>query len=116
MNVTECHRRGRRRLVRAAIGFLFGATIGFVVGLLIVRELDGGIFLAVVGALLGGVLGGNIIRTVGWCMISGALVGGIAAILFTGIGKAEIYGVPVGTVLGLALGLVVEPNPNNPSE
>jgi hypothetical protein len=41
-----------------------------VVGLLIVEELDGGIFLAVVGALLGGVLGGNIIRTVGWCMIS----------------------------------------------
>ena len=108
MNVADCYRSGGRRLLRVAIGFLVGATIGLVVGLLTVRELDGGIFLAVVGGLLGGVLSGNVIRTVGWCMIAGALVGGIAAIMITRIGKAAIYGVPLGTILGLVVGLVVE--------
>jgi hypothetical protein len=108
MNDAECRRMRRRRLVRGTIGLLAGATTGFVVGLLSVRELDGEIFLAVVGAFLGGALGGNMIRTVGWCMIAGALVGGIAAIVITRIGKAAIYGVPMGTIVGLVVGLVVE--------
>ena len=90
MNVAERHRKPKNRLVRVAFGFLIGATIGIVVGLLIVEELDGKVFLAVIGAFFGGVLGANVIRTVGWCMIAGALVGGFAAMLLARIGKAAM--------------------------
>ncbi|MHB0958284.1 MAG: hypothetical protein ACYC0X_12460 [Pirellulaceae bacterium] len=97
-----------RRLIKLAIGLLMGATIGAVVGLLFIEELDAKILLAFIGAFFGGVLGGNVIRTVGWCMIAGALVGGITAIMITRIGKAAMYGVPIGTILGMIVGLVVE--------
>lgn len=92
------------------------ATIVIGIGLLFVEELDAKIFLAVIGALFGGVLGANVIRTVGWCMIAGALVGGIAAMLITRIGKAAMYGVPPGAILGMIVGLVVEKTHKKPPQ
>jgi uncharacterized protein YcfJ len=108
MNVAEHHQKPHRRLVGAAIGFVMGATIGIVVGLLCVEERDAQIFLAVIGAFFGGVLGANVLTTVGWCMIAGALVGGFAAMWLTRVGKAAMYGVPPGAVVGMTVGRVIE--------
>ena len=116
MNVTNRYRSGGRRLTRVGIvsprwgnNRVGGRSAGR-------AGTRWRVFPAAVGALLGGVLGGNVIRTVGWCMIAGALVGGIAAIVVTRIGKAAIYGVPLGTILGLIVGLVVEEARRKPSQ
>jgi hypothetical protein len=95
---------------------LLGAAIGFTVGLLSVPELDGRIVLAVIGAFFGGVLGGKVISTAGWCMIAGAFLGGIAAMLVARIGKAAMYGVPPGAILGLIVGLVIEETRRKPPQ
>lgn len=114
MNVAELHRKPHRRLVGAAIGFVIGATVGIVVGLLLVEERDAQIFLAVIGAFFGGVLGANVITTVGWCMVAGALIGGFAAMWLTRVGKSAMYGVPPGAILGLIAGFVIEATRRKP--
>jgi mannitol-specific phosphotransferase system IIBC component len=107
MNVDSPSERRRRRIPAAVIGLFCGALIGFVIGLL-VKDVPGGIVLAFVGALLGAVMGSGVIGIVGRTMLVGAVVGGFAAILLTGYGKAALHGVPIGTLVGLALGLALE--------
>jgi hypothetical protein len=108
MNVNDYLRRKRRRLLGVVLGLLCGAAIGLAMGLLIRRELPVGLLLASGGALVGGIAGSNVIRTTGWLMLAGATVGGIAAIWVNANGKAALYGVPIGTMLGLAVGYAIE--------
>jgi hypothetical protein len=108
MSVNKPEQRKPKSLLAFVVWSLCGAAIGFVAGMVIVKEFPGGVFTAIGGALFGGAVGGKIIRTTGWTMLVGAIVGGVAAIIVTGIGKAVIYGVPFGAVVGLVLGLVLE--------
>jgi hypothetical protein len=98
------------RLTSIVVGLLSGAAVGFVVGLLIAEDPMGWVFLAVVGAMFGGIAGGKLIKTVGWFVLAGAMLGGVIAILFNGPGKAAMYGAPLGAIMGLAMGLAAEVN------
>jgi len=102
--------RTRRAALAVAICSMLVAGIG--IGLAMVMGVPEVGFVAVCGAVLGAVVGNLIavVRTTGWLMLAGAVIGGVAAILLTGIGKAAIYGVPIGTIMGLAVGLAIEQN------
>jgi hypothetical protein len=108
MNVDNSRPAKTGRLPGIVIGMLSGAIVGCVISLLTIRQLSGGIFLGLVGAFFGGVVGGKAIRTTGWLMLAGAIVGGLLAIALTQIGKAMLYGAPLGMVLGLVVGLALE--------
>ena len=102
----------RRRIGWTILGSLSGAVLGFLIGVASFEEerLASGVFLAVTGAIIGMVVGSRVIRVVGWSMIAGAIVGGVVAVLVTHIGKMAIYGVPLGTVIGLGVGIGIEQN------
>jgi len=108
----------RRRIGYAITGALCGAVVGFLIGVMAFEEerLASGAFFAVTGAIVGMVVGSRVIRVVGWTMIAGAFCGGLTAILATGIGKMAIYGVPLGTVIGLGVGIGIEQNFRKPSQ
>lgn len=116
MTVTERHRKPSKRLVKVTIGVLIGVAIGSAVGLLSVTEPYGTLFLAVIGVFFGGIVAANIITTVGWCMIAGALIGGFVAMLLARIGKAAMYGVAPGALLGMIVGLALEATQKNPPQ
>ena len=108
-----------RRRIGYTIAWSFcGAVIGFLIGVATFAEerLASGLFLAVSGAIIGMVFGTRVIRVVGWTMIARAFLGGLIAILATGIGKMAIYGVPLGTVIGLGVGIGIEQNFRKPSK
>lgn len=106
-----------RRIGYAIIWSLCGAAVGFLIGVMAVNEegVAGGIVLAAAGAIIGLALGGRVIGAVGWTMLAGAFTGGLTVILATGIGKMAIYGVPLGTVIGLAVGVGIEQYFKKPS-
>ena len=108
----------RRRIGWTIVWSLSGAVLGFLIGVASFEEerLASGVFLAVTGAIIGLVVGSRVIRVVGWSMIAGAIVGGVVAVLVTRIGKMAIYGVPLGTVIGLGVGIGIEQNFRNPSD
>ncbi|MCU0872139.1 MAG: hypothetical protein MUE50_07320 [Pirellulaceae bacterium] len=105
-----------RRIGYTIVWSLCCAIIGFLIGVATFAEerLASGIFLAVCGAIIGMVFGIRVIRVVGWTMIAGAFCGGLIAILATGIGKMAIYGVPLGTIIGLGVGIGIEQNFRKP--
>jgi outer membrane lipoprotein SlyB len=107
-----------RRLAYAIVWPLCGAVIGFLLGVVIMwdERLIAGAFFAISGAIIGMAVGSKLIGMTGWTMLAGAVVGGVVAVLVTGFGKSVIYGVPVGTIIGLILGLGIEQNFRKPSE
>ena len=107
-----------RRIGYTIVCSLCEAVLGFLIGVATFAEarLASGLFLAVCGAIIGMVLGTRVIRVVGWTMIAGAFCGGLIAILVNGNGKAAIYGVPLGTIIGLGVGIGIEQNFRKPPE
>lgn len=108
----------QRRVVYAIACSLCGTVIGFLLGVLLVSEerLAGGAFFAVGGAIVGLILGSRVIGVTGWAMLAGAVVGGVGTVLVTHIGKMALYGVPLGTIVGLGVGIGIELNFRRPSE
>jgi MFS family permease len=108
----------QRRVIYAIACSLCGAVIGFLLGVLLVNDerLAGGAFLAVGGAIVGLILGSRVIGVTGWTMLAGAVVGGVVAVLTTRIGKMALYGVPLGTIIGLGVGIGIEQNFRRPPD
>ncbi len=107
-----------RRIGYTIAWSLSGAVLGFLIGVATFAEerLASGIFLAVTGAVIGMVVASRVIRVGGWSMIAGAFLGGVIAVLVTHIGKMAIYGVPLGTIIGLGVGIGIEQNFRTQSE
>src|SRR5262245_5710912 len=95
------------------LGFaIVGAVAGLGGGLVLVPpERDRWIIVGaytVTGALCGTAVAVRLIRGTGFAMIAGGVLGGALAVVHTRIGKSALYGAPLGSLAGLALGLAIE--------
>ncbi|HEV3167252.1 MAG TPA: hypothetical protein VGZ22_24800 [Isosphaeraceae bacterium] len=105
------------------IGGLCGAATGFVATFSLTRIAPAALTMGLVGLCLGASIGANVLKLTGWSMILGAILGGVASILITQHGKGSLYGAPLGTIAGFAVGAYIEAqrarsrfHTNDPSE
>src|SRR5262245_3116295 len=103
-------------VVQKFIGLLVGAFLGaFVPAVLAIRSdepklLAFAIIVGLIGAVVGGCVAGSRIGPIGWCIASGAILGGFAGVLtfVEGYGGRLFLLTTIGVLLGFVVGIFVE--------
>jgi len=100
--------RTRKYLEKALVGLVVGAATGAIIGFYLIGEIAGVVTSGAGGAFIGWTIAERIMSWTGWFVLSGAICGGLVGLLATGLGKGALYGIPIGSVAGLLLGMSLE--------